>query len=125
MARLTFKEYLNEMTDMPTDNLVTRPLGLVATKKNAAGKIVKDEEAEKAEIRNYPDDVDRLDTGARKIEGTKFSDEIAKPVGSGGFGKQRAAERAKQKITNRHFGPSQFYYVDPELKTPSATFAER
>lgn len=110
---------------MPTDNLNTRPLRFVATKKDSTGKIIKDTESETADIKNFPDDVDRLDTRVNKIENTKFSDELSKPVASGGLGKERAAARAKQKITNRHFGPSQFYYVDPELKSQSATFAER
>lgn len=123
MARLTFKEYLNE------DELLTRPLRMVKLKKDPTDptgkRLIKDVEAEKEDIGNYPDNVDHLNPVANKVEPTRFDQsELAKPVGSAGYGKQMAAEKAKRKVTNSDFGPSQFYKIGHELKTPDKTFRE-
>ena len=123
MARLTFKEYLNE------DELLTRPLRMVNLKKDPTDptgkRLIKDVEAEKEDIGNYPDTVDQLTTVANKVEPTRFDQsELAKPVISGGFGKTRTTEMAKRKVTNSDFGPSQFYKIDASLKTPDKTFRE-
>ena len=123
MARLTFKEYLNE------DELLTRPLRMVKLKKDPTDptgkRLIKDVEAEKEDIGNYPDNVDQLTPVANKVEPTRFDQsELAKPVISGGFGKTRTTEMAKRKVTNSDFGPSQFYKIDASLKTPDKTFRE-
>jgi hypothetical protein len=123
MARLTFKEYLNE------DELLTRPLLMVKLKKDPTDptgkRLIKDVEAEKEDIGNYPDNVDQLTPVANKVEPTRFDQsELAKPVISGGFGKTRTTEMAKRKVTNSDFGPSQFYKIDASLKTPDKTFKE-
>ena len=118
MARLTFKEYLNE------DELLTRPLRMVKFKKDpTTGKPVKDTGAEKEDIANYPDNVDQLNTLVSKPEATLDPNqrEVPKPIASGGIGKEIAAARAKLKVTNKHFGPSQFYQIGAELKGPSVT----
>lgn len=123
MARLTFKEYLNE------DELLTRPLRMVKLKKDSTDptgkRLIKDVEAEKEDIGNYPDNVDHLNPVANKVEPTRFDQsELAKPVGSAGYGKTRTTEMAKRKVTNSDFGPSQFYKIGHELKTPDKTFRE-
>jgi len=123
MARLTFKQYLNE------DELLTRPLRMVKLKKDPTDptgkRLIKDVEAEKEDIGNYPDNVDQLTPVANKVEPTRFDQsELAKPVISGGFGKTRTTEMAKRKVTNSDFGPSQFYKIDASLKTPDKTFRE-
>jgi hypothetical protein len=123
MARLTFKEYLNE------DELLTRPLRMVNLKKDPTDptgkRLIKDVEKEKEDIGNYPDNVDQLTPVANKVEPTRFDQsELAKPVISGGFGKTRTTEMAKRKVTNSDFGPSQFYKIDASLKTPDKTFRE-
>lgn len=118
MARLTFKEYLNE------EDLLTRPLRMVKFKKDpTTGKPVKDTEAEKEDIANHPDNGDQLNTLVSKPEATLDPNqrEVPKPIASGGIGKEIAAARAKLKVTNKHFGPSQFYQIDAVLKGPSVT----
>ena len=120
MARLTFKEYLNE------EDLLTRPLRMVKFKKDpTTGKPVKDTEAEKEDIANHPDNGDQLNTLVSKPEATLDPNqrEVPKPIASGGIGKEIALARAnpRNRATNKHFGPSQFYQIGAELKGPSVT----
>ena len=123
MARLTFKEYLKEDIE-----LLTRPLRMVKLKKDTTDptgkRVIKDTEAEKEDIGNYPDNVDHLNTLVGKPEPTLDPNQrevIPKPIASGGIGKEIALERARNRATNNHFGPSQFYKIDAKLKGPSVT----
>lgn len=120
MVGLTFKQYLKETQQVETERVYTQPMEILP--KNTQRK----KETQKAQIANFPDDVDMLKIQMQKPEPTKFDYEsLLKPVVSAGYGKERAIQKAKTKVTNQHFGPSQFYVVGAELKGPSVTLAER
>lgn len=131
MVRLTFKDFIKETTEMETDHMLTNPLRDVSSNIDPiTGKRIKtpaDIARERQEIADFPNETDRLNTVAAKIETTKVPgpEDLAKPVASGGYGKARAENASQQKRTNRYFGPSQYYIIDPELKSPSVSMTER
>jgi len=117
MARLTFKEYLNENFPLETD-----PLEFVKLTKK--GK--KDMAAEKLAI--DPSDSTAVPIEGSKFTTTKFDTEVAKPIASGGGAKLRvlrqiqAREQPTPHIkTNNDFGADQYWRTPVNLQGPSST----
>ena len=119
MARLTFKEYLNENFPLETD-----PLEFV--KLNKKGN--KDKAAEKLAIANYPSDSTAVPIEGSKFASTKHPVEVAKPIASGGGAKLRvlrqiqAREQPTPHIkTNNDFGADQYWRTPLNLQGASST----
>jgi len=119
MARLTFKEYLNENFPLETD-----PLEFV--KLNKKGK--KDMAAEKLAIANYPSDSTAVPIELSKFTTTKSDTEIAKPIASGGGAKLRALRQIQAREqptphikTNNDFGADAYWRTPLNLQGPQHT----
>ena len=119
MARLTFKEYLNENFPLETD-----PLEFV--KLNKKGK--KDKAAEKLAIANHPSDSTAVPIEGSKFTTTKFDSEVAKPIASGGGAKLKALRQiqARDHPTSRikdnsDYGPDPYWRTPLTLQGPQHT----
>lgn len=119
MARLTFKEYLNENFPLETD-----PLEFV--KLNKKGK--KDMAAEKLAIANYPSDSTAVPIEGSKFTTTKFDTEVAKPIASGGGAKLKALRQIQAREqptphikTNNDYGPDPYWRTPLNLQGPQHT----